>query len=107
LFFSSSQNQTEQNIILILLHIFAQPDPINIIIMHFSTPLTIFLSLTGALAVPIKLSKKAAVGTSAAVLKVQTYDEFNISGGVAGNALAEVAAAFPVRLALPLHKNDH
>jgi hypothetical protein len=65
--------------------------------MHFSTPFTIFLSLTGALAAPIKLSKRAATGTSAAVLKVQSYDEFNVSGGVAGNALAEVNAAFPVR----------
>jgi hypothetical protein len=64
--------------------------------MHFSTPLTIFLSLTGALAVPVNLSKKAATGTSAPVLKVQTYDEFNVSGGVAGNALAEVNAKFPV-----------
>jgi hypothetical protein len=65
--------------------------------MHFSTPLTIFLSFTGALAAPIKLSKKAATGTSAPVLKVQTYDEFNVSGGVSGNALAEVNAKFPVR----------
>jgi hypothetical protein len=66
--------------------------------MHFSTPLTIFLSLTGALAAPIKVDgKRASTGTSAAVLTVQTYDEFNVSGGVAGNALAEVNAKFPVR----------
>jgi hypothetical protein len=29
---------------------------------------------------------------------VQTYDEFNVSGGVAGNALDEVNTKFPVRL---------
>jgi hypothetical protein len=66
--------------------------------MHFSTTLTMFLSLTGALAAPISLDKKAATA-AAGVLKVQTYDDFNVSGGVAGNALAEVNAAFPV---LPL-----
>ena len=66
--------------------------------MHFSTTFTVLLSFTSALAAPIQLSKKA---TAAGVLKVQTYDEFNVSGGVAGNALAEVNAAFPVR-ALPL-----
>ncbi|PMD61639.1 uncharacterized protein K444DRAFT_662662 [Hyaloscypha bicolor E] len=63
--------------------------------MHFSTTLTIFLSLAGALAAPISLDKKAATA-AAGVLKVQTYDDFNVSGGVAGNALAEVNAAFPV-----------
>jgi hypothetical protein len=73
--------------------------------MHFSTPLTIFLSFTGALAAPIQLSKKAAVGTSASVLKVQTYDDFNVSGGVAGNALAEVNAKFPVPLPFPLQSH--
>ncbi|KAE9368779.1 hypothetical protein N431DRAFT_486246 [Stipitochalara longipes BDJ] len=61
--------------------------------MHFSTTFTVLLSFTSALAAPIQLTKKA---TAAGVLKVQTYDEFNISGGVAGNALAEVAAAFPI-----------
>jgi hypothetical protein len=65
-------------------------------IMHFATPLTIFLSVTGALAQPIKLHKRAA-GTSAAVLAVQTYNDFSVSAGVAGNALAEVNAKFPVR----------
>ncbi len=64
--------------------------------MHFSTTLTILLSLTSALAAPISLHKKAAK-SAAGVLKVQTYDEFNACGGVAGNALAEVNAAFPVR----------
>jgi len=42
----------------------------------------------------MKVNKRDAAG----VLTVQTYDEFNVSGGVAGNALAEVNAKFPVRL---------
>lgn len=58
--------------------------------MHFSTTITLLLSLSSAIAAPI--NKRAAAG----VLKVQTYDEFNVSGGVAGNALDEVNAAFPV-----------
>lgn len=62
--------------------------------MHFSTPITILLSLTGALATPV--INKRAVGTSAPVLKVQTYDEFSVSNGTSGNALAEVNAKFPV-----------
>ena len=69
--------------------------------MHFSTTFTVLLSFTSALAAPIQLSKKAA---AVGVLKVQTYDEFNVSGGVAGNALAEVNAAFPVH-ALPLYSS--
>ncbi|TVY20840.1 hypothetical protein LARI1_G002170 [Lachnellula arida] len=60
--------------------------------MHFSAPLAVFLSLTGTLALPTK----RATGTSAAVLTVQTYDDFSVSSGVAGNALAEVNAKFPV-----------
>ncbi|KAH6684014.1 hypothetical protein B0J14DRAFT_693289 [Halenospora varia] len=60
--------------------------------MHLSAPLAILLSLTSALALPIK----RAAGASAAVLKVQTYNAFSVSSGVAGNALAEVNAKFPV-----------
>ena len=60
--------------------------------MHFSTPLTILLSISSAIAAPV--NKRAAAG----VLTVQTYDEFNVSDGVAGNALDEVNAKFPVRL---------
>ncbi|TVY64199.1 hypothetical protein LSUE1_G009005, partial [Lachnellula suecica] len=61
------------------------------LIMHFSAPIAILLSLTGALALPTKRA------TSAAVLTVQTYDDFSVSSGVAGSALAEVNAKFPVR----------
>ncbi|TVY39850.1 hypothetical protein LSUB1_G004048 [Lachnellula subtilissima] len=60
--------------------------------MHFSAPLAIFLSLTGALAQPTK----RAAATSKAVLTVQTYNDFSVSSGVAGNALAEVNAKFPI-----------
>jgi hypothetical protein len=89
--------------------------------MRFSIALTIILSLaTSSLSAPgafnvllylahspgsklprclakphanrMKVNKRAAAG----VLTVQTYDEFNVSGGVAGNALAEVNAKFPV-----------
>ncbi|TVY24422.1 hypothetical protein LHYA1_G007334 [Lachnellula hyalina] len=60
--------------------------------MHFSAPLAIFLSLTGALALPTK----RAAATSAAVLTVQTYNDFSVSSGVSGNALAEVNAKFPI-----------
>ncbi len=90
--------------------------------MRFSTALTVILSLaTSSLSAPgtfnvlnlahsleselprclskaranlMKVNKRAAAG----VLTVQTYDEFNVSGGVAGNALAEVNAKFPVRI---------
>ncbi|KAF8848275.1 hypothetical protein BDZ45DRAFT_681327 [Acephala macrosclerotiorum] len=59
--------------------------------MRFSTPLTILLSLAStSLSAPV--DKRAAAG----VLTVQTYDEFSVSSGVAGNALAEVNAKFPV-----------
>lgn len=58
--------------------------------MHFSTTITLLLSLSSAIAAPI--NKRAAAG----VLTVQTYDEFNVSGGVAGSALDEVNAKFPV-----------
>ncbi|TVY40755.1 hypothetical protein LOCC1_G008371 [Lachnellula occidentalis] len=60
--------------------------------MHFSAPLALLLSLTGALALPTK----RATGTSAAVLTVQTYNDFSVSSGVAGNALAETNAKFPI-----------
>ena len=59
--------------------------------MHFSSSITLLLSLSSVIAAPI--NKRAAAG----VLTVQTYDEFNVSGGVAGSALDEVNAKFPVR----------
>jgi hypothetical protein len=57
-----------------------------------STSLMVLLSMTAAAPV----DNKRATGTSASVLTVQTYDEFSVSAGVAGSALAEVNAKFPV-----------
>jgi len=87
------QTKRKPNILFLITRHSLHKSNTSILIMHFSTTFIVLLSFTSALAVPIQLSKKA---TAAGVLKVQTYDEFNISGGVAGNALAEVAAAFPV-----------
>jgi len=50
-----------------------------------------------AIASPIQVLPRAnATGTSAAVLTAQSYDDFQVSDGVAGNALAEVNAKFPI-----------
>ena len=58
--------------------------------MRFSA-LAVLLSLTTAsLSAPI--DRRAAAG----VLTIETYDEFSVSSGVSGNALAEVNAKFPV-----------
>jgi len=98
--FSLFKTKRNQKIhILIPATLFHRPNKhTSIFIMHFSTTFTALLSLTSALAAPIQLTKRSS---AAGVLKVQTYDEFNISGGVSGNALAEVAAAFPVRQHFP------
>jgi len=63
--------------------------------MHFSTTtLTLLLSLSSTFfAAP---TSKRAIGTSAAVLTASSYDDFSVSAGVSGNALAEVNAKFPV-----------
>lgn len=62
--------------------------------MHFST-LTVLFGLTvSSLAMPFE---KRANSTSDGVLTSQSYNDFSVSGGVGGNALAEVNAAFPVR----------
>ncbi|KAK4230545.1 hypothetical protein QBC38DRAFT_356970 [Podospora fimiseda] len=55
----------------------------------------IFSLLASALALPMgsPVEKRA--------LRVQTYSQFSVSGGVAGNALAEVNAKFPVNLSNP------
>jgi hypothetical protein len=62
-----------------------------------SASLMVLLSLTAASPV----DKKRATGTSASVLTVQTYDEFSVSAGVSGSALAEVNAKFPVCCSFP------
>ena len=65
--------------------------------MHFSN-LAVLLSLSVAsLAAPVDTGKRAtAIGTSASVLTAGSYSDFQVSDGVAGNALAEVNAKFPV-----------
>ena len=66
--------------------------------MRFSSSLTVLLSFSGAtIAAPLM---ERASSTSAAVLTIETYDKFQVSDGVAGNALAEVNAQFPVSLLL-------
>lgn len=60
--------------------------------MHFPS-IAVFLSLAvSSLAAPTPVSQKRAN-----TLSFRTYDQFQISDGKAGNALAEVNAAFPVR----------
>jgi hypothetical protein len=62
------------------------------------TAATIFFGLvTSSLASPIPDYKHAKRG----VLTQQSYDDFQISDGVAGNSVAEVLANFPVRFVLP------
>jgi hypothetical protein len=69
------------------------------IIMRFSLPASLMVLLSLSTAAP---AEKRAAGT-VSVLKVQTYDEFSISAGVAGSALAEVNAKFPVCFSPLLH----
>lgn len=66
--------------------------------MRFSD-LAIFFSLSVAtLAAPIDTIKRASTkATSASVLTAGDYSSFQVSDGVAGDALAEVNAKFPVR----------
>lgn len=60
--------------------------------MYFSRSI-LFASLTvSVFASPTTVGQKRAD-----LLQVQDYSEFQISDGVAGNALAEVAQKFPVR----------
>lgn len=55
---------------------------------------TILFSLaTSALALPTTGTQHKRAG----VLTTQDYSQFQVSDGVAGNALAEVQAKFPVR----------
>jgi len=62
----------------------------------------IFSLAVSALALPsaIDTRKTKAAATAASVLTVQDYADFQVSDGVAGNALAEVQAKFPVRTLL-------
>jgi hypothetical protein len=58
--------------------------------MHFSKATILFSLIALSAAGPIGLKKKANV------LTAKSYSEFQVSDGVAGNALAEVNANFPV-----------
>lgn len=57
--------------------------------MRFSTAFAVFLSLTSS-------SLAAPLDKRASVLTVQTFNQFTVSAGIAGNALAEVNAKFPI-----------
>lgn len=64
---------------------------------------TILLTLAvSAIALPTTADRRQtkAVARAASVLQVQDYADFQVSDGVAGNALAEVNAKFPVSFAL-------
>lgn len=52
----------------------------------------LFSLLASSFALPTTGDRKVKRG----VLQVQDYSEFQVSSGVAGNALAEVNAKFPV-----------
>ena len=56
----------------------------------------LFSLLTSSFALPTANGDRKI--KRAAVLSVQDYSEFQVSNGVAGNALAEVNAKFPVRI---------
>ncbi|KAK7181817.1 hypothetical protein DPSP01_002408 [Paraphaeosphaeria sporulosa] len=59
--------------------------------MRFSSSAIVSALLaTGALAAPTPLTKRAGV------LTAKSYADFQVSDGVAGNALAEVQAKFPI-----------
>lgn len=65
--------------------------------MYFKA--TILFSLAAsALALPATVEKRA-------VLAATTYANFQVSSGVAGNALAEVQAKFPVRVHISQNTN--
>jgi hypothetical protein len=79
--------------------------------MYFSKVAVLFSLAVSAMAMPVfndledrapKSSKASAnttsttTASSAGVLTSKAYADFQVSGGVAGNALAEVQAKFPV-----------
>lgn len=60
--------------------------------MYFSGFAILLMLTVPSLAAPARKPIKRRAG----VLSVQTYNQFQVSDGVAGNALAEVNAHFPV-----------
>ena len=66
--------------------------------MRFSASIILSGLLATALAAPTPKTKTtaAAAAAGASTLTVRSYADFQVSDGVAGNALAEVQAKFPV-----------
>ncbi len=62
--------------------------------MYFVKALLTFTLAVSAVALPTSDPERKLAG----VLTVQNYADFQVSDGVAGNALAEVQANFPVRV---------
>lgn len=62
--------------------------------MHLSN-LFLFSLVTSSWALPTAITNRHL---KRAVLSTQTYSQFQVSSGVGGNALAEVAQNFPVSL---------
>ena len=65
--------------------------------MYFKTAV-MFSLLASSFALPMATSRPA----KRAVLSVQNYSEFQVSDGVAGNALAEVAGQVPSTNSYPI-----
>ncbi len=61
--------------------------------MYFKSAV-LFSLITSALALPTTVETQPVVKRG--ILSVQDYADFQVSSGVAGNALAEVKANFPV-----------
>lgn len=79
--------------------------------MRFSTSIFAFGLAATALAMPFDeeaLGKRANATAAAggSVLVAQSYADFQISDGVAGNAQAEVMAKFPVSPSPGPHSHD-
>ncbi|KAI9648185.1 hypothetical protein NHQ30_002817 [Ciborinia camelliae] len=65
--------------------------------MHFSTLAILFSLSVASLAAPVDTLKRATTkAESASVLTAGSYSDFQVSDGIAGNALAEVNAKFPI-----------
>ncbi|KAI1494039.1 hypothetical protein F5X96DRAFT_53583 [Biscogniauxia mediterranea] len=64
--------------------------------MFFSKIAVILSVAASALAMPAGLEAHKQQQKRAGVLSVQDYSQFQVSDGVAGNALAEVQAKFPI-----------
>ena len=67
--------------------------------MRFSASVILSGLVAISLAAPIAEEKRAkanATASAGAVLTVRSYADFQISDGVAGNAMAEVMEKFPV-----------